>query len=101
MAFHDWNHDGEKDWKDNAIEYQLLKNMNKDEKPSYTPRSSSGMSGCGALVATIATIIITAALIGFFFGGDVSDVPRLASPCDIYYCGFGYKCVVRLKMKGR
>ena len=30
MAFHDWNHDGEKDWKDNAIEYQLLKNMNKD-----------------------------------------------------------------------
>lgn len=75
MAFHDWNHDGEKDWKDNAIEYQLLKNMNKDEKPGYTPRSSSGMSGCGALVATIATIIISAALISFFFGGDVSDVP--------------------------
>ena len=78
MAFHDWNHDGEKDWKDNAIEYQLLKNMNKDknEQPQYTPpKSNSGISGCGALIITILSIIIAAALIGFIFGGDISNVP--------------------------
>lgn len=78
MAFHDWNHDGEKDWKDNAIEYQLLKNMNKDknEQPQYTPsKSNGGISGCGAVIATIASIIVFVAIINFLFDGDVSNVP--------------------------
>lgn len=78
MAFHDWNHDGEKDWKDNPIEYQLLKNMNKDknEKPQYTPpRNGNGMSGCCAFVITVLSIIIAAAIIGFIFGGDISNAP--------------------------
>jgi len=78
MAFHDWNHDGEKDWKDNAIEYQLLKNMkdDKNEQPQYTPpKSSSGISGCGALIITILSIIIAAAIIGFIFGGNISNIP--------------------------
>jgi len=78
MAFHDWNHDGEKDWKDNAIEYQLLKNMkdDKNEQPQYTPpKSNGGISGCGALIITILSIIIAAAIIGFIFGGNISNIP--------------------------
>ena len=41
MAFHDWNHDGEKDWKDNAIEYQLLKNMNIEFEKAFEKAVSS------------------------------------------------------------
>ena len=32
MAFFDYNHDGKKDWKDNAREYYLYNKMQKDEK---------------------------------------------------------------------
>ncbi len=30
MAFHDWNGDGKKDWKDNLIEYQVYKDVTSD-----------------------------------------------------------------------
>ncbi len=79
MAFNDWNHDGKKDWQDNFIEYQIYKDVtgDKDEKPQFTSnRSNNGaMSTFGAVLATIATIIITAAIIGVIFGGDVSNLP--------------------------
>lgn len=73
MAFHDWNHDGQKDWKDNAIEYQLLKNMRKD-KSEYTPRRSSGggMSTFGAILATIAAFFITIFILSLFSKDGVS-----------------------------
>ncbi len=79
MAFHDWNHDGKKDWQDNFIEYQIYKDVtdDKNEKPQFTSnrKSSGGMSGCGALIITILSIIIAAAIAGFLFGGDISNVP--------------------------
>lgn len=101
MAFHDWNHDGEKDWKDNAIEYQLLKNMNKDEKPSYTPPKQQRYvrMRCGYCYNSINNCICCN--YRFYFRRRCKRCPRLVSHCDIYYCGFGYKRVVRLKVKGR
>lgn len=79
MAFHDWNHDGKKDWQDNFIEFQIYKDVtdDKNEKPQFTSnrKSGGGMSGRGALIITILSIIIAAAIVGFLFGGDVSNVP--------------------------
>lgn len=51
MAMHDWNHDGQKDWQDNYIEYQIYKNATGKRESSYTP--SNGISTFGAILSTI------------------------------------------------
>lgn len=36
MALHDWNHDGNKDWQDNFIEYQIYEDVTgRKNKASY------------------------------------------------------------------
>lgn len=40
MAFHDWNHDGKKNFTDDFIEYQIYKKSTSNS--NYTPRSGGG-----------------------------------------------------------
>ncbi|MBR4058358.1 MAG: hypothetical protein IKK03_00770 [Lachnospiraceae bacterium] len=39
MAFHDWNHDGKKDFTDDYIEYQIYKQSTSNS--NYIPRSGA------------------------------------------------------------
>lgn len=55
MAFFDYNHDGKKDWKDNAREYYLYNKFKEDDEEKYNHRkeepSNNGKSevGCGTV----------------------------------------------------
>ena len=43
MAMYDWNHDGNNDWKDKFIEYQLY-HMQQEEKSPVPTGRGNGMS---------------------------------------------------------
>lgn len=73
MAFHDWNHDGKKDFTDDFIEYQIYKQSKGNS--SYTPRSGGGISTFGAIIATIGGLFLAAAIVALLGGGE--DTPVL------------------------
>lgn len=55
MAFFDYNHDGKKDWKDDAREYYLYNKMQEDEeKPKQSKKESPPEAksdvGCGMIL---------------------------------------------------
>lgn len=73
MAMHDWNHDGQKDWQDNYIEYQIYKNATGKRESSYTP--SNGISTFGAILSTIGGLFLGALIVALFAGDNVENVP--------------------------
>ena len=72
MSMYDWNGNGKKDCGDDFIEYQIYQDVTKDY-PS-APRSSGGVSNIGAIVGTILTIFISAAILSPF---DLDGFPLL------------------------
>jgi len=77
MATHDWNHDGKVDSKDDFMEYQVFSDvMGEENKYSYTPRRSKGISTFGAFVSMIAGFILQAVLY-VLLGIDVEKMPDL------------------------
>lgn len=77
MAMYDWNHDGDKDWQDDFIEYQIYRDvMGEHDEPSYTPRRGNGMSTFGAIISVIAGLV-GQCLLYMLLGVDVEDVPVL------------------------
>lgn len=85
MAFHDWNHDGKKDFADDFIEYQIYKQSKGNS--SYTPRSGGGISTFGAIVATIGGLFLAAAIVALLGGGE--DTPVLITIILWIVCGTG------------
>lgn len=62
MALYDWNKNGEKDFGDDFIEYNIYKDvMGEKEEPSYAPRSN-GMSSFGAGLAVVGGLVLEAFL---------------------------------------
>lgn len=57
MAMHDWNHDGKKDYADNAVEMMILDDIDGDDKPSGGG-SSSGIGCSGVILGIIVVAII-------------------------------------------
>ena len=57
MAFYDWNHNGENDWQDDYIEYQIYQNTVNKNKDSNTNYNSSA-SGDGCLTAIGVVLLI-------------------------------------------
>ncbi len=71
MAFHDWNHDGKKDWQDDFIEYRIYQDVTKDSdeeddinysfsrsNKSYNKSNSSSVTFLKILLAVIWIIYI-------------------------------------------
>ena len=85
MAFHDWNHDGKKDFTDDFIEYQIYKQSTSNS--NYTPRNSGGISTFGAIVATIGGLFLAAAIVALLGGGE--DTPVLITIILWIVCGAG------------
>ena len=85
MAFHDWNHDGKKDFTDDFIEYQIYKQSTSNS--NYTPRSGGGISTFGAIVATIGGLFLAAAIVALLGGGE--DTPVLITIILWIVCGAG------------
>ena len=85
MAFHDWNHDGKKDFTDDFIEYQIYKQSTSNS--NYTPRNSGGISTFGAIVATIGGLFLAAAILALLGGGE--DIPVLITIFLWIVCGAG------------
>ena len=83
MAFHDWNHDGKKDFTDDYIEYQIYKQSTSNS--NYIPRSGGGISTFGAIVATIGGLFLAAAIIALLGGGE--DTPVLITIILWIVCG--------------
>lgn len=71
MAFHDWNHDGKKDFTDNFIEYQIYKQSTNNSH--HTPHSG-GISTFGAIVATVGGLFLGAGVIALLGGGEDTPV---------------------------
>lgn len=76
MAFYDWNHDGNNDWKDNLIEYQVYNTHNEEKSPVPTGRGNGSMSTFGAILSVIAGLVLQAILY-VALGIDVENVPVL------------------------
>ena len=85
MAFRDWNHDGKKDFTDDFIECQIYKHSK--DNSNYTPRSGSGISTFGAIVATIGGLFLAAAIVALLGGGE--DTPVLITIILWIVCGTG------------
>ncbi len=85
MAFFDWDHDGKKDFTDDFIEYQIYRNTT--SKPNYTPSSGGGISTFGAIVATVGGLLLAAAIIALFGGGE--DIPVAITIILWIVCGSG------------
>ena len=75
MAMYDWNHDGNNDWKDNFIEYQLY-HMQQEEKSPVPTGRGNGMSTFGAILSVVAGLVLQASLY-VVLGMDVENVPVL------------------------
>lgn len=74
MALYDWNHNGEKDWQDNYIEYQIYKDVTgRKQSSSYTP--SNGISTFGAILSTVGGLFLGAGVVALFAGDNVDNVP--------------------------
>ena len=73
MAFHDWDHDGKKNFTDDFFEYQIYKDSTSNN--NYTPHSGGGISTFGAIVATIGGLFLAAAIVALLGGGE--DTPVL------------------------
>ena len=85
MAFHDWNHDGKKDFTDDYIEYQVYKQSTSNS--NYIPRSGGSISTFGAIVATIGGLFLAAAIIALLGGGE--DTPVLITIILWIVCSAG------------
>lgn len=72
MAFHDWNHDGNKDWQDDFLEYHYIHNES-GSRNSYTP--SNGISTFGAILSTIGGLFLATLIVALFAGDNVDNVP--------------------------
>lgn len=64
MAFFDYNHDGKKDWKDNAREYYLYNKMQEDEKKEKQPKKEPSPEaksdvGCGMVLLCFLFLFVT------------------------------------------
>ena len=84
MAFHDWNHDGKKDFTDDFMEYQIYNQSTNNR--NYTPRSG-GISTFGAIVATIGGLFLAALIVALLGGGE--DTPVLITIILWIICGSG------------
>lgn len=84
MAFHDWNHDGKKDFTDDFMEYQIYNQSTNNS--NYTPRSG-GISTFGAIVATIGGLFLAALIVALLGGGE--DTPVLITIILWIICGSG------------
>ncbi len=85
MAFHDWNHDGKKNFTDDFIEYQIYKDSTSNS--NYTPHTDGGISTFGAIVATIGGLFLAAAIVALLGGGE--DTPVLITIILWIVCGAG------------
>ena len=86
MALYDWNHDGEKDWQDSYIEYQIYKNSTgQKNNSSYTP--SNGISTFGAILSTVGGLFLGALLVALFAGDNVENVPVIITIILWIICG--------------
>lgn len=68
MAFYDWNHDGDNNFKDDFIEYQVFEDSERNS--NYTPRRGGGISTFGAITATVGGLILAALIITLISGGE-------------------------------
>lgn len=84
MAFHDWNHDGKKNFTDDFFEYQIYKDSTSNN--NYTPCSGGGISTFGAIVATIGGLFLAVAVVALL-GGE--DTPVLITIILWIVCGAG------------
>lgn len=82
MAFHDWNHDGKKDFTDDFMEYQIYNQSTNNS--NYTPRSGS-ISTFGAIVATIGGLFLAALIVALLGGGE--DTPVVITIILWIICG--------------
>lgn len=74
MAFHDWNHDGKKDWQDDFIEYQIYKNSRK-EKEDFTPSSSDGITTFGTILSIVGGLCLTVFIPVLVLGEYAVNIP--------------------------
>jgi len=85
MAFNDWNHDGENDWQDDFLEYQIY-NDSTGNKNDSSYNSGGGMSTFDAALYTIISIVVGALIVSFFSGGNVENVPPIVIVIVIVIC---------------
>ena len=73
MAMYDWNYDGEKDWQDDCIEYEIYEDVTGHINNSYIP--SNGISTFGAVLSTVGGLFLGAGVTALFVGENTENVP--------------------------
>lgn len=74
MAFVDWNGNGKNDIQDDFIEYQIYQECMKNNNAASGSNHSGGMSTFGAILCTIAGLVLQAILYAIL-GINAENVP--------------------------
>lgn len=76
MALHDWDNDGDRDMRDNFIEYHVYKDVTDEHSGSgYTPRRTGELSTFETIISLVVGLLLECAI----FTGLGIDVSKVAS----------------------
>ena len=72
MSFYDWDNDGDKDFVDDFIEYQIYQDCT--DFNNNTSYNGGGISTIGAIIATVGGLFLSAAILALLGCGENTPV---------------------------